>query len=80
MIPEAQNGITLTIQPSCPGGIGQRIRVLAAIEFDNQALLATNEIGNERTERHLPYKFVAVEVTTSQFPPKPVLSFGLFKS
>lgn len=51
--------------------------MLTTIKFDNQAYLATNKIRDERSKRHLPHKFVAIEMTASQFPPKPVFSLGL---
>ena len=37
--------------------------MLAAIDFNDQAFLAAEKIGEERSKRHLPYELVAVEVS-----------------
>ncbi len=63
MIPEAKNRITMAVQPSCSAFISQGLGMLAAIDFNDQAFLAAEKIGEERSERHLPYELVAVEVT-----------------
>jgi hypothetical protein len=52
--------------------------VLTPITLDDQ-FLTTYEISNIRSERHLPYKLVSVEVTPPQFAPQSKFRIGLIK-
>jgi hypothetical protein len=63
VIPETKNRITMVVQPSCSAFISQGLGMLAAVDFDDQALLTAEKVGEERSEWHLPYELVAVEVT-----------------
>jgi hypothetical protein len=59
VVPEMQHAITVISQPSVAHSIAFVDRMLAAVEFDDQPLLATNEIDDIRSDRFLPDKFVA---------------------
>src|SRR4051812_6615896 len=50
--------------------------MLAAIEFDDQFLLETDEVGDIRTDRELAPKLVAEQGTVAQHRPKTSLRIG----
>jgi hypothetical protein len=49
--------------------------VLAAIDLDNQSLLLTDEIDDERTDRHLPSKAQTDETMSTKHEPQE--TFGI---
>jgi hypothetical protein len=54
-----------------------RLRVLAAVEFDSQALFETNKIHDVNSDRLLATKFVGVETAITQCVPEFALGSGL---
>jgi hypothetical protein len=77
VIPEPQNGIALIVEPARSRQIRLRRRMLATIELDDQHLLATEEIDNVRTERHLTGEFMAVQEPVSKVAPQAIFGFLL---
>jgi len=52
------------------------IRVLATIEFDDEPLLQTNEIANERVKAMLTAEFMAIHLAASEMIPKKLFGIG----
>jgi hypothetical protein len=50
--------------------------VLAAIQFDNQFRFEAHEIANVRTERSLPAKFEAANLSSLEAAPEQPLGIG----
>jgi hypothetical protein len=74
VVPEAENPKALGFQPSRPPSVSCDIsRVLTAIDFDDEAAFHTDEIGNIRTERHLPPESLP-KLASPQPAPQPRLS------
>jgi hypothetical protein len=55
---------------------GPRLEMLAAVEFDNQHRLNTNEVRKVRTDRPLAAELVAVELAVAKRRPQASLSVG----
>jgi hypothetical protein len=54
--------------------------VLAAIDFDNQACVVANKIGNITPQWHLPAESMPVDLTRSQDLPDAPLGVGQIPS
>jgi len=61
VIPESKDSIVVFAKPLITHTIANAIRVLAAIKFDYQSLLATNEVNDVTTHRLLKDEFVVVD-------------------
>jgi hypothetical protein len=56
-VPEAKNAVAFRAQPFVPLLITYRLgRVLPAIDLDNQSMLRTYEVDDERADRYLSSK------------------------
>jgi hypothetical protein len=58
----AQHGIALAI--------GGAVRMLAAIDLDNEMQIATDEVCDVGSDRLLPYELETAELPVAQMPPK----------
>ena len=58
VVPKPDHLPAVPFQPGRSTGIGSAVRMLAAIDFDHQAMSGTGEIGNEAANRMLPPKLV----------------------
>ncbi len=70
MIPETQDAVAVFVQPLIPHDVPFAVRVLAAIDFDDQPFLAANKIDNIATERLLAHKPVTFDRTGAKLIPK----------
>src|SRR5947209_3399885 len=70
VIPVAQHPVASVREPLAACGIFCIVRMLAAINFDNDLLFVTNEIGDEGANRDLPPEFDALQLPRSQQPRK----------
>jgi len=50
--------------------------MLPAVDFDNQSVIAANEIDDVWADGRLPLKFVSAETMGAQKIPKPLLRIG----
>ncbi len=74
VIPKSQYAIAMPAEPMISCSVTFVLRMLAAIDFDNEAMLATNEIHDVRSGRSLPDKLAASECARSQAIPKSIFS------
>jgi hypothetical protein len=73
-VPEPKNAVTFRAQPLVPLLITHRLdRVLPAIDFDNQSMLLTYEVDDERTDRYLPSKTQPGETMSTEHEPQEAL-------
>ena len=74
-VPEAQNGIAERLHEIVTGAVVGAVRVLRAIDFDDEPPLAACEIREIGANRQLACEAIAAELSVLQFQPKK--SFGL---
>src|SRR5438105_12481071 len=71
LIPEPYDDKAQSFQMGAPLGISRRVlRMLPAIDLDDELRIDTDEIGNVSFDRHLPAKLPAVELSVAQMPPQ----------
>ena len=81
VVPEAQNPVALVLE-----GAGslcflrRRPLVLAAVNFDDQARIMANKVGNLTPQRHLPAESVPVNLIQSQDSPNAFLGVSHISS
>ena len=69
-VPEAQDGVAAGFQGLGAGFVfGSAFRVLAAIEFDDQARCCAEEVGNVAAYGCLTAEFIAIEATGAKVMP-----------
>jgi hypothetical protein len=78
MAPETENGKTLDAHEFVTPSVVRTVSVLAAIDFDNEFLFSTAEIGEVGANGQLPGKLMPAKLATLQFKPKQ--SFSLIIS
>ena len=59
VIPDTQNSIVVLTQPTITRSIGKAVRVLAAVNFDNQTFFSADEIDDVAANSVLSNEFVA---------------------
>ena len=69
-IPETQHAMALRFDMVLASHVGG-VAMLAAIDFDDELLLAANEIGDERSDGDLPAELEAIKLAGTQRLPKP---------
>lgn len=62
------------------GGVGERLRMLPAVDLDDQLRVEADEIDDEAIERHLPFEFQAFELAVAQRLPEEIFSLGGIRS
>jgi hypothetical protein len=70
VIPESKHAISIRNQALISYRVCSRFIVLSAIDFNNEKLLAANEIADVTTYRLLPYKFMSVDLPVADAIPK----------
>jgi len=70
VVPEAQHTKARILKGSIANAISRRIQMLAAVEFDNQPTLHTDEIKNVIAERVLATKLAALQTLCAQMHPQ----------
>jgi len=65
-IPKAKNPVALRFKPPITLGVAFVLRVLPAIDFDDQASLMANELDNEAPDRCLPPETKAAQPVPAQ--------------
>jgi hypothetical protein len=76
VIPESQHHKIIGAEPAITARIAGRLRVLTAIDLDDDASLETDEISNEGPERHLPAELEVGKPAIAQCEPKLALGIG----
>ena len=72
-----QNTITLYLEPRGSPGIGRDvIRMLAAVDLDDEPFRQTDEIDDIPSDRRLPSKPVSVELPKAKARPQSAFSIG----
>jgi hypothetical protein len=75
-IPEAKNPVALRLQPPIALGVALVLRVLPAVDFDDQMPFVTHEIDNEASDRCLPPEAKTVQAVSAQRRPEALLGVG----
>jgi hypothetical protein len=76
IVPESDNPPPAILQIfSSPGVIFQPLRMLPAVELDDQSPLNARKIDNIEPYRMLPAKFTICDIPAAQ--PKPQTAFGI---
>jgi len=77
IIPETQDAITLSLQKVSSDGVSFRGSVmLTAIDFNDQSRFMAHEVRYIPPDRHLPTKFVSLDLVRSQQLPNGPLGVG----
>ncbi len=63
IIPKTQNAIAMLAKPCVPNDIALAVSVLAAINFNDEPVLATDEVGHITAYRLLANKLESVQFT-----------------
>ncbi len=79
-IPHTHGQKAIACKPGVSDTISDRLRVLTAIEFNDQPGLETDEVQHVPLERNLALELQSVQSTGSQACPKPPLRIGLIGS
>ena len=67
VVPEAENAISLRLQPACTCGVERlAIQVLAAIHLDDQPCFKADEVRDEWADAVLPTEFLAEHAPVAQ--------------
>ncbi len=81
VVPEAYNPVALGLEEA--GSLcflRRQLLVLAAVNFDNQARVVADNIGNVTPQRHLPAESVPVDLIRSQDSPDAFLGVSHISS
>jgi hypothetical protein len=62
MVPEPQNGVSLSIEPVRAQNVMCGASVLKTVQFDDKSFCSTNEVCKIRADWHLPHEFLAVQL------------------
>jgi hypothetical protein len=65
VVPDADHAIPESAQPAVALPVLETLRVLTAVDFDNQAALAANEVNIVSIDRLLAGEFEAAELPTA---------------
>src|SRR4051812_36583440 len=76
VVPDAQNAKALPGKPAIALSIASAIGVLAAVEFDDQLLVRTENVDDVAPDGDLAAKFVGGETAAAHEQPQPALGFG----
>ena len=74
VVPEAQNPVIVIGKPFVAKRIPRAVSMLPAVNLDNEAVFAANQIRCVRADRLLFNKLVSIEATRSESIPKGCLS------
>ena len=64
-IPESQNPITLLLQPAVTLIVVIVVRMLAAVQFDDETSVKANKVGDVVSDRNLAAKLKTVQLSVS---------------
>jgi hypothetical protein len=76
VVPETRDTVTLVDEPTLTYRVALIGRMLAAIDFDDQPQLATDEVDDITSDRILTDELFAFDLTGTQAVPQPLLSIG----
>ena len=76
VVPVAQDGITLCLQPCGTGIVAGVVVMLPAVGFDDEVFFEADEIGDVVADGVLAFEFVAAQATITQVVPEALFSFG----
>jgi hypothetical protein len=65
-IPESQNGVAIGSERGIARAVPGIICMLSTINFDDEPLLATNEVDDVRCDSFLPHEFEAPQPSVAQ--------------
>src|SRR5690606_452437 len=77
IVPETDHSIPFALQPRRASYIAGAIRMLTAIEFDDQPAIGAKKIDNVMTDRHLSPKLKTEKGAVAQSHPETFFRFGL---
>jgi hypothetical protein len=75
VVPKSHDAIAFGCEIRIAPNVGRILRVLSAIDFNDQIFLAAHEVDDERANRLLPHKLVSAQPPVAQSEPE--LSFGV---
>ena len=76
VVPEAHNAPSVSLEKSVASNVDFAVRVLSAVELDDEVMFDRSEIGDERADRHLPTKFYATKTAIAEQSPHDPLSLS----
>jgi hypothetical protein len=76
VVPEPLHEEIVRSQPAISLLVVLRLRMLAAIDFDDETSTEANEVTDERAERNLPSEFEVNEAPITQSEPQLALGIG----
>ena len=77
IVPKSQNSKAFATEPGSSFSVGvDPQRMLAAVDFDDEFCLETNEIGDKGSDRGLAAKMMTVDLPASQMGPKALFRVG----
>jgi hypothetical protein len=78
VVPDPNDAPAIAFEPGCAPLIGFAVRVLAAVDFDDEAVSYRNEVRDVRSDRALAAEFISRQPAISQDQPQPMLGVGGF--
>jgi hypothetical protein len=75
-IPEAKDPVALRFKPPIALDVALILRMLSAVDFNDQRSLVTNKIDNEAPDRCLPPEAETAQPMSAQRRPKTLLGVG----
>jgi hypothetical protein len=76
VVPEPQDAKTFGLKVTIARYVVWIVRVLAAIDFDDQLSPEAGEVNNVRAKRNLSFELIAIETMRAEPIPKPALGIG----
>jgi hypothetical protein len=80
IVPESQDAIVVVSEPFVANCVAPAIRVLSAVNLDNKAGVATDEVDGIRPNRLLPDKLVSIQSPGAKIVPQRLLRARLTAS
>src|SRR5437879_5491812 len=81
IVPESYDTPPVALEPSGATIVALDLgRMLSAVDFDDEGMVPADEVGDKRTDRHLPAEFEPEQTTIPQSEPDASLSIGLIET
>jgi hypothetical protein len=76
VVPKSQDSVVVIGKPFVTNGVARIVRMLSAIDLNNETAFAANKVDRVRTDRFLANKFMAGKTARPQPVPKRFFGFG----
>ncbi len=78
IVPDTKNAVAGLFEPGVSTGVGSAVRMLAAINLDDESGRLTDKIGDEIPDRLLAAKFPAINASAAKSGPEPLFHICRF--